>query len=68
MENICIRKALKQTGVNHWEIAEALGISEATMCRWLRRELPADKREHMLKTIERIAEYKREQEVKHREA
>lgn len=61
MENTEIRNAAKEKKVHHWEIAERLGVSEQTFCRMMRRELPADKRDHILREIERMAECRKEQ-------
>ena len=64
MENIAIRNALKHNGVRAWELAEALGIVDCTLSKWMRRELPDEKQTLMLETIERVAESKREREVR----
>jgi len=32
-----IKERIRAAGVYQWEIAEALGITECTMVRWLRR-------------------------------
>ena len=40
MQNVTIREQAKACNIRLWEIAEALGISEATMVRRMRRELP----------------------------
>ncbi len=62
MENVKIRDKAKICGVRHWEIAEALGIGEATLTRKLRRELPANEQEKILGLIHEIARSKREEE------
>lgn len=62
-ENLEIRNSAKQHGFTHWEIAERLGVSEQTFCRMMRRELPADKRECILREIEQMAEARKEQAV-----
>ena len=41
-------------GVRLWEIAEAMGIADATLSRWLRRELTEQQRERFLQVIETI--------------
>ena len=51
MKNIKIRKALKETGVRYWELARILGISDGTLCRRLRDELPAEEQEEIVKLI-----------------
>lgn len=62
MENVKIRDKAKIWGVKHWEIAEALGIGEATLTRRLRRELPAKEQEKILGLIEQIARSKQKEE------
>lgn len=54
MMNKEIIRAMDQARVYRWEIAAQLGISEPTFYRWLRRELPQDKKEQILKAIEQI--------------
>ncbi len=49
--NIKIREAAKQVGVPLWAVAVELGISEASMTRLLRRELPDAEREKVLAAI-----------------
>ncbi len=44
MSNSDIRLAAKQAGVFLYTIADKLGISEPTMTRLLRRELPDEKK------------------------
>ena len=44
MENQDLREAFRVANVRQWEVAEALGISEMTMVKWLRRELPEEKK------------------------
>ena len=68
MENVDVRAALKNNRVKAWELAEALGVVDCTLSKWMRRELPKDKQENMIAIIERIAEYKREKAVSHNEA
>lgn len=47
-----IKSALKEAGLKQWELAEKLGVAETTLCRWLRTELPAEKKQKMLQVIE----------------
>ncbi len=42
-------------GVYFWEIAMKLGVSEPTMTRWMRVELPADKHREIEWIIDDIA-------------
>lgn len=50
-----IRKAAKSKGVKLWEVAEALGTSDAAFSRKLRRELPSEERERVLSIIDQLA-------------
>lgn len=44
LKNNDIRKAALLSDVRHWQICEKLGISEPTLTRWLRTELPEEKK------------------------
>lgn len=37
--NIEVRKAVSQSGLTLWQVAEQLGITDSTFSRWLRHEL-----------------------------
>ena len=50
-----IRDYAAKKGVYFWEIAMELGISEPTMTRWMRVELPEDKRREIKWIIDNIA-------------
>ena len=54
MANADIREILRKKRIRHYEVADQLGISEYTFCKWLRTELPPDKREEVLKAIKQI--------------
>ena len=56
--NKIVRDELKASGVRHWELAHALGVSEQTLVRWLRFELSEDKQIEMLEKIEEIVKEK----------
>lgn len=43
MANQELRDAISRAGLRHWQVALAAGISEATLCVWLRTPL-SDKR------------------------
>ena len=55
-----IRRAIKAAGITHWKVAEAMGISECTLSRKLRHELPADETERILEIIAQIAQNRKE--------
>lgn len=56
MKNIKIREKAHTSGVKMWEIAEALGIADTTLCRKLRKELPEDEQEKILNIIEQLSQ------------
>ena len=60
MKNLTIRKEAKEKNVALWQIADELQISEPTMTRRLRHELPAEDTEKILAIIARIAEEAKE--------
>lgn len=53
--NIDIRKYAKEKGVRLWEVAIALNISEPTITRRLRVELPDGDKAKIFTTIDRVA-------------
>lgn len=57
--NMDIRKAIKEAKIHHWEIAEALSVSEMTLVRWLRKELSDEKKQLILTAIEHLKEENR---------
>ena len=50
-----IKMKAKRNNVKLWEVADKLGIADTTMSRWLRKELPTDKKQAMLDIINQIA-------------
>jgi len=55
MANMDIRLYARGNGVQHWRIAQALGISEPTLTRRLRKELAADEKQRFRELIEQLA-------------
>lgn len=58
--NSRVRLAAREAGVHHWEIAEALGISEGSFCRRMRHELPEAEQARILATIDEISRRREE--------
>lgn len=56
-----IRSRAKESRIKLWEVAEYLHVADSTFSRQLRRELPNDKKQHIMDAIEDIAERKAEQ-------
>lgn len=59
--NMRIRIAKKMKGVYQYELAEALGISEYTLTRKLRKELDEEEEAKILKEIDNISKKKSEE-------
>lgn len=54
MNNLEIRLKIKNNRLNHYEVAEKLGISEYTFCKWLRDELSSEKKQKVYTAIENL--------------
>lgn len=63
MANKLVREALKTNRVWAWELAEAMGIVDCTLSKWMRRELPIGKQTLMVQEIEKIAKRKNKGEA-----
>ena len=55
MCNKDLRDEMRIANVRQWEVAEAIGISEMTMVKWLRRELDDNKKVLIREGISRVA-------------
>ena len=51
MNNLKVRQALLKAGIKNYELAEMMGISEWTLSRRLRKELPKEERDRILELI-----------------
>ena len=58
MKNKDIHTALHLSGIKKYELAEALGISEPTLYRWMRHEVVGEKHERILTAIKKLIEEK----------
>lgn len=52
MANLEIRQAMARKRLKHYEVAQILGVSPFTFSRWMRDELPVEKKEQIMKIIE----------------
>lgn len=52
--NVEVRAAIQDKKLRYWQVADALGISENTLCRRLRKELPEDEKKKILEVISRM--------------
>ena len=55
MCNKDLRDEMRIANVRQWEVAEAIGISEMTMVKWLRRELSDSKKVLIREGIAKVA-------------
>lgn len=51
MTNLPIRMALMEKRMRQWELAELMGISEFTLSRILRKELPEEEQQKIITVI-----------------
>ena len=54
MPNSEIREIIRKNRIFHYEIAEALGISEPAFSKWLRSEMDSEKKEKVIQAIDSI--------------
>ena len=63
MCNERIRREMKAHGVRQWQIAEALGISESLLSKWMRHELDSDTAQNVLAAISRVVKQNAERKI-----
>lgn len=56
MQNLEIREAVKNGGVYLWQLADRLGVSDATLSRKLRKELSEKEKMRCLQIVEQLTE------------
>ena len=54
MHNLDIRQAIRDNRLRHYEVSQALSISEYTLSVWLRKELSDEKKAKVFEAIERL--------------
>jgi hypothetical protein len=59
MCNKDLRDEMRIANVRQWEVADAIGISEMTMVKWLRKELGAEKKALVREGIAKAAQQKK---------
>lgn len=55
MKNKNIRDAIEEAGLRHWQLADRIGISPATLCVWLRHELTGERLERVQAALEALS-------------
>jgi hypothetical protein len=56
MKNTDLRQEFRVTNIRQWEVADALGVSEMTLVKWLRKELPAEKKALIREAMGRVVQ------------
>ena len=56
MANQDIRLKAAGSGVKLWQIADAMGITDCSLSRKLRKELPQDEKTRIFEVIERLSQ------------
>lgn len=56
MKNEMIRKRIRDAGLKHWQVAEAVGVDPGTLCIWLRKELSGDRLRRVQTAIDKLTE------------
>ncbi len=54
MANTDIRRQIAEAGLKQWEVADAIGVNEATLCVWLRKPLANERLERVRAAIEKL--------------
>ena len=62
MNNAKIRIRLIEKNIRHYELAKILNISDMTLCRRLRNELPEDEQDRIVGLIDEYAERRQQHE------
>lgn len=60
MTNEKIREKIADAGLRYWQVAYAAGISEATLCVWLRKPLTEEREKRIMSAIEVLSSERRE--------
>ena len=55
MQNNDLRETARKSNVTLWQIADKLRVSEPTMTRKLRHELPEEEKQKLLETIKQLS-------------
>lgn len=60
MNNLDIRIAIRDSRFKQYEIVNRLNITETSLCRKLRNELPKDEKEKIIQAIKELKEENKE--------
>lgn len=54
MFNIDIRNRIAVAAIPKWRVADVVGVADTTFSKWLRKELPAEKKQQVMEAIDKI--------------
>ena len=54
MANEEIKRRIRESRVYQYEVADALGVSDITFCKWLRKPLTPERERDVLDAIQRL--------------
>ena len=55
-----LRKRITEAGLFHWQVAEAVGVSESTFCRWMRKAPDPERLRTINEAIAKLASRRKE--------
>lgn len=56
MSNEALRRFAAGNGVKLWQVAKALGIADTSLSRKMRKELPPDEKERIVRIIRELSQ------------
>ena len=56
MSNEALRRFAAGNGVKLWQVTEALGIADTSLSRKMRKELPPDEKERIVRIIRELSQ------------
>jgi hypothetical protein len=59
MTNKDIRVTIAASGFPKWKIAQVIGIADTTFSKWLRRELPSERKALITAAVQQLMEKER---------
>jgi len=54
LNNLDVRKTIRDNRLRNWEVAEKIGINDATFSRWLRIPLNDDRKQRVICAIKEL--------------
>ena len=61
--NTEIRQTMQANHIPQWRVADALGVSENTLHRWLRHQLTGERKQQVTEALDKLIDNGRDQRV-----